>query len=296
MHLRALLVLLAMAPALAGCAKAPPADVVTAGYSTQFLAERIAGGELSVANLARPGVEVHDFEPTPSDLNAMRGARLLLVHGYGLEGWLPDARAALAGSGVQIVEVGRVAGGASTLTIDEGGEQVTDPHTWLDPLSYKESAKAVADAMAAAVPAHAAALRTNLAALQADLDRLDGELSAGLAHCSRPTIVTNHLAYGYLARRYGFRVVALHGFAPDGDVPPSAVRDAIDTIRREHVPTIFVEEGTDPSFEASIRAVREETGVSVQELGAAEVQPEVGSYFAEMRDGLAKLKDAMACA
>jgi zinc transport system substrate-binding protein len=52
--------------------------VVTELYPLQFVAERVAGDDLDVVNLAPPGVEPHDLELSPSQVGLIAEAQLVL--------------------------------------------------------------------------------------------------------------------------------------------------------------------------------------------------------------------------
>ena len=52
---------------------------------------RVLGGDrVQVTSLLKPGVDAHDFEPSPADLDALARADLVVQNGVGLEEWLDD--------------------------------------------------------------------------------------------------------------------------------------------------------------------------------------------------------------
>ena len=52
-------------------------------------AKKIGGDRADVATLVGPNGDVHVYTPTAADAQSVRSARLLIVNGLGLEGWLP---------------------------------------------------------------------------------------------------------------------------------------------------------------------------------------------------------------
>ncbi|HEX2066813.1 MAG TPA: metal ABC transporter substrate-binding protein [Candidatus Thermoplasmatota archaeon] len=285
---------------LAGCAAPPQADVVTTSYPVHFLAERLAGDALAVALVGRPGVDLHAFEPTVRDVQAIRGARLLVHHGLGVEPWVGRTLASLGEDAPPSVEAGTAPPGEDLLHGDGHGEHAgeeagIDPHTWLDPLAYRAEAGRVADALATHFPEHAAAIAGRAAALHEELGRLDADFRNGLRECQRHAVATNHDAHGYLARRYDFILHSLHGLEPGSQPDPGAVDDVIQAIRREGIPVLFLEEGTDPG---AVRAIQEETGVGVETLYTLEQPPEggQGGYLELQRENLRRLRAALGCA
>ncbi len=84
-----------------GEAGGPPTVVATTTQIADFV-RQVGGDRVQVASIMRPGVDAHDFEPTPADLERLRTAALVLRNGIGLEPWLDDAVEA-SGSKARIV-------------------------------------------------------------------------------------------------------------------------------------------------------------------------------------------------
>jgi ABC-type Zn uptake system ZnuABC Zn-binding protein ZnuA len=167
-----------------------------------------------------------------------------------------------------------------------------DPHTWTDPLVMRASAAALAAQMVEWYPVHAANITARAAALDARLVALDAAFAAGLADCAHDTIVTNHEAHAYLARRYDFHVLSLHGITPGAEPSPATVYEILQVIRDAGLPAVFVEEGTDPT---TLTAIREETGVAVRTLATLESRPADGDYLDEQYRNLEELRFGLAC-
>ena len=51
------------------------------------IARNVAGDDLNVESLTKPGAEIHEYEPTPSDLKKAHAADLVLDNGLNLESW-----------------------------------------------------------------------------------------------------------------------------------------------------------------------------------------------------------------
>jgi zinc/manganese transport system substrate-binding protein len=84
--------------ALAGCgtpgndAEAAPAQkalavVATTPQVADFV-RNIGGGDVAVTQIIKPGVDPHEYEPTPADIQAIGQAKLVVKNGVGLERWL----------------------------------------------------------------------------------------------------------------------------------------------------------------------------------------------------------------
>src|SRR5204862_97570 len=63
--------------------------VIASFYPYQFLASRVAGDRFAVTALVPPGVEPHEWEPTPRDVLTIGTAAAFVYNGY-VEAYLPN--------------------------------------------------------------------------------------------------------------------------------------------------------------------------------------------------------------
>src|SRR5262249_1300943 len=119
--------------------------------------------------------------------------------------------------------------------------------------------------LAEADPDHAAAYRDNADRYVRRLDALDRELRRRFAAVpiARRTMVTNHDAFGYLARRYGIRIVgaAIPSTAEAAEPSPRETARLADPSRREHGRAVFAEATASPKL---VRQLARETGARVE--------------------------------
>ncbi len=301
----ALLIVVAMIGALAAsCSSAagrsaspsgdPKVSVVTAFYPLQEAAQRVGGDRVSVTNLTPPGAEPHDLELTPQAVAAIQTADVVLYLGEGFQPSVADAVDGAEGVTVDLLA------GLPTVTppssTAEPGLSV-DPHVWLDPNLYRRIVDGVERALVQADPAGSATYRANAASFTKELETLAKEFEAGLAHCARTTIITNHAAFGYLAAAYGLTQEPISGLAPDAE--PSAQRLAAlkDLIEREGATTVFTEDLVSPKVAETLAT---EAGVTTAVLHTLEgLSPEEqaagADYGSQMRENLQRLRVALDC-
>lgn len=252
-------------------------------YPLEFLARAIGGPDVTVGVITKPGTEPHDYEPTPSDIRNIAGAKLVLVQGASFEGWVERARA-----------------DAPTTTFRTATDGIplagNDPHTWLDPVLYARMAQNVERALAETFPAHADAFHARAAALAANLTQLDRDMARGLAHCGVPFAVTNHAAFGYLASRYDFTLIAISGLDPESEPTPATLQRVVDEVKAHNVTVVFFEDLVSPKVaEAVAREAHATTRVLSPIEGIPPTEPGA-DYFSKMRDDLEALRDGMRCA
>jgi len=239
--------------AAAGCtqtaiAKPPPGTIAVVATTTQMqdLVRNVGGGRVHVVGILRPNVDPHDFEPTPSTVVALTGAKLVVESGVGLDAWA-DQLVASAGTSAPVFDA------AAGLPI-----RGDDPHWWGDPTLVERAAAALARRLGEVDPGHRAAYARNGARYIRQVARMDAEnrrLVATVPPADRK-LVTNHDAFGYLAAHYGIRVIGSVFPALSTAAQPSAqdVASLIGRIRAQHVRAIFTESSLDPAVERQIGA------------------------------------------
>jgi zinc transport system substrate-binding protein len=256
--------------------------VVAAFYPLAWAAEQVGGENVDVENLTPPGAEPHDIELTPRDVEHVQNADLVLYLGSGFQPALEDAVGGRSGPSLDLLAGMHLVAGSGE---EQGG---LDPHVWLDPLRFADMVVAIGTKLKREQAA---------AALAAKLHALDEDMKAGLADCRRHEIVTSHAAFGYLARRYGLRQIALTGLSPEAEPSPRDLQSLVDEVEKSHATTVFFETLVSPKL---ARTVAREAGVKTAVLdpieGLTPDEVEAGDdYFSVMRANLAALRKALGC-
>jgi zinc transport system substrate-binding protein len=291
----------AVALLLLGCGSTPSSadqgvSVVASFYPLAEAASRVGGKLVSVQNLTPPGVEPHDLELAPDDIEAIATADVIVYLGGGFQ---PAVEDALAEAEDAVTVDALTAVGTSPAPASEVDEGLTvDPHVWLDPARYEEIVQAVAYSLAKADPQNEATYVANAEEYVAQIAALDDEFQTGLSDCQRTTIVTSHEAFGYLADAYGLTQVGILGLSPEAEPDPRRLAELRDLVEREGVTTIFSEELVSPKVAETLA---NEAGVEVAVLNPIESltddQVQAGEdYLSLMRENLDTLKKALDCA
>ena len=214
----------------------------------------VGGDRVSVTTLVGPNGDVHVYTPAPADAKKIADARLVIVNGLGLEGWLPRL---VQSSGSKAVIV-TATDGIAPLKIGV----TADPHAWQSVVDAKIYIANIRDALDAADPAAAAAFDTNAQGYLVKLDALDREVREAVAKISpgRRKVISTHSAFGYLAAAYGIEFVAPLGVSTESEASARDIAGIITQIRNSKIPAVFLENISDDRL---IQRISAETGARI---------------------------------
>jgi len=252
--------------ALSACRPAPGAggklDVVATTTQIGDWARAVGGRDVAVHQILQPNTDPHEYEPRPSDVAAAAGAKLVLLNGDGLDGWIAKVVSQSGGHPLVADLGGRV---PVRLPGESAGPAASrfDPHWWHDPVNARAAVAVISDLFVHADPRHASVYRRNAASYLARLGALDRSISACIGRISAPArkLVTDHDAFGYFAHRYGIRIVgAVIGSQSTAAQPSSGgTADLVALIGRERVAAVFPESSINPKL---ARAIARQTGAA----------------------------------
>ena len=268
------------------------ADLKVASLSTVTtdLAHQIGGTNVTVEAIIRPGTDPHEFEPTTGDVRNVADADLVLLTGKGLEGYLSKLEEA-AGGDAKFVNVGQ---SIPSLTLEEEGRSVEDPHWWHSVANMKRATRVVAAAFAKADPAHATDYERNASSYLATLEELERWIRVQLAVIPRDKrkLVTTHDALGYLAHDYGFTIHPVKGISTADDPSSRHVKEVIAVIKEQGVKAVFMESIGNPR---ALRQISSETGAraggTLYSDGLGDT--EANTYESMMRHNISTIVDGL---
>jgi zinc transport system substrate-binding protein len=243
---------LLLALGLAACLPALPAAedarirvAVSVPPQADFV-RRIGGEHVQVEVMIPPGYSHVDYPLTPRQVAALSRARIYVAVGHpAFEFEQIQLKAVLRDlPGIQVVDMSRgmqLLAGEGEGEEDEHGHGGGDPHVWVAPDTVAVAARNIETALAGIDPAHAAEYRANLQIFEAEIAALDREIRARLAGREGDRFMVYHPTWGYFAREYGLRQVAIEAEGKE----PSAQRliQLIDRARRERIQVVFVQAG-----------------------------------------------------
>jgi ABC-type Zn uptake system ZnuABC Zn-binding protein ZnuA len=249
--LRALLVSAALLTAPCALAASPnePLNIVVTIPVLKDLAQQVGGPNVRVTSLLNGYENEHTYSPRPSDLVAVRNARLLFEVGIGLEVWVSSLVKNAGSRSLRVVTTSQGIGlirdhAGHRDGTHQGGEPMGsggNPHIWMDPENVAIMLRHITEALIAADPAHATDFRNRQAVYLQQLDRLRKELSDRVKQLPDRRFIAHHPAWPYLARRFGFDVAATIQMQSGTEPSALQLQSLIGKIKKERIKVIVSE-------------------------------------------------------
>jgi zinc/manganese transport system substrate-binding protein len=299
------LLTLALAGAGTGCRSSDdrPRVVVTTNILGDITQE-IVGDEADVTVLMKPNADPHSFGLSAVQAAELERADLVVFNGLGLEENVIRHVDAAREAGVATFEAGKAADPLTFQTHDDGGPEEEagqpDPHFWTDPDRVRKAVGLIADQVVEHVDGvDEKAVRDNADRYDAQLADLTTwmEKSFDRIPDQRRALVTNHHVFGYLAERFGFRVVG--AVIPSGTTlasPSSSdLRSLTEAMRKTGVRTVFAD-SSQPKRLAEV--LRTELGnrtrvVELYSESLTEKGKGAGTYLQMMRANTTAMTDGL---
>jgi zinc/manganese transport system substrate-binding protein len=217
-------------------------------------AKNVGGDRVSVTTLVGPEGDVHVYTPAPADARKIADAKLLVINGLGLEGWLPRLLQASGGKAPIITATNGIA------PLKLGSD--ADPHAWQSVANARIYVANISDALVAADPADGEIFRANAQSYLAKLDGLDHEVREAVARIPGPRrkVISTHDAFGYFAAAYGIEFIAPLGVSTESEASARDIAGIITQVKAAKIPAVFLENISDPRL---IRRISAETGARV---------------------------------
>jgi zinc/manganese transport system substrate-binding protein len=251
--------------------------------------KNVGGDRVEVTTLVGPDGDVHVYTPTPADARKIADAKLLVINGFGLEGWLPRLLQAAGGKASIVIATEGIA------PLRLGSD--ADPHAWQSVANAEKYVANIRDALAAADPVDADVFRRNAQAYLARLEALDGEVRQAVGQIpeSRRKMISTHDAFGYFAARYGVQFIAPLGVSTEAEASARDIARIIAQVKAEHIPAVFLERISDPRL---MRRISAETGAKVGGTlysdALTDEKGEAPTYIDMVRHNITTLTSALA--
>jgi zinc transport system substrate-binding protein len=280
--------------------------VVTTVLPITLLTRAVAGDCAEVSALVPPASNPHDFQARPTQLLALRQARVLVSNGLGLDDFLdklvraadnPQLRRINSSQGVATIAAAPADDAPHSSTHDHSGHDhgPVNPHIWLDPLRAAQQVATIRDGLIAADPACATTYRRNASRTTERLQRLHTAIATKLQPYRGRSFVAFHDVAPYFAQRYGLRGTFLVDL-PTSNPSPRDLQRVAREVQRSQLRALLSEP---QAGSRSFNALARDLGVPVRLFDPLETASEAAArnpdtYFTVMERNAAVLAETFA--
>lgn len=285
-------------------------QVMTTFYPMYEFTKQVVGNKGEVELLIPAGTEPHDFEPSAKDLAKISDADVFVYNSPELETWTDNLTDTIDTKKTEIIQASKnitLMDGAehdheeahddhdAKEHEEDGHDHDLDPHVWLDPVLAIKEVETIRDQLSKKYPEDQATFEKNAASYIDELKTLDEDYQAGFKAAKNKTFVTQHAAFGYLAKQYGLTQEAIAGISPDQEPSPSRLSELKHYVDDHQVKVIYFEENASSKVAETLS---KETGVKLKVLNPLESLTEKQikngeDYVSVMRENLDALKESI---
>ncbi|WP_348241065.1 zinc ABC transporter substrate-binding protein [Leptolyngbya sp. DQ-M1] len=270
--------------------------VIATFLPVYLFTKAVAGDAAQVDILIKPGTEIHEYQSTPADVQALAQADVVVKNGLGVEEFLESTIKSAQNSKLKIVDASQGIQSIDQLSqvVETGKEHshahaAGNPHVWLDPVLAKQQVENIRDGLIAADPENKAKYEANATAYLQQLAALNAEFEQRLGKFRDRTFITFHDAFPYLAKRYDLRQVAVVKI-PEDQLSPADVKETIDAVKQFQAKALFSEPGVDNKLLDGLSKDLNLILRPLDSLEAGDTNPQ--HYFTAMRSNLQTLEAA----
>lgn len=219
--------------------------IVASFYPLAFFAKEIGGEKVVVNQLIPDNTEVHNWQPSFSDILTLEDADILLYNGASLDHWFEeDILKIINPVGKLIVETTDGLKLLETKTengvVENNHSEPYDPHTWISPFLAKQQAEKIYEALVQKDPNNTEYYSLHWLELKTNLEELDANYFNSLLTKQKNKIFVAHSAFGYLADRYGFNQFGVIGISADEQPSASTYANLVEMMIDSKIFVVFV--------------------------------------------------------
>ena len=300
--------------------------VVTTIFPIYDFTKNIAGDNLNLQMIIKPGIEIHSFNSTPADIIDIQNADVFIYIGGESEAWAEKIISSMDTNGKKIVklmdyvtvldeeivegmehdaehdheeEANHQEHAAEDEHVNEAHthEGVYDEHIWTAPKNAVLMVNAITKTLSEIDADNADLYKSNADKYNQELALLDNEIREAVNSSKRKNIVFgDRFPFRYLADEYNLEYRApFTGCSSQMDASPKTIAYLINYIKDNNIPYLYYIE---LSNEKIANTLAEQTGVSKLKLHSVQnVSKEEfdsgATYLSIMRDNLESLKKGL---
>ena len=294
-------------------------SVVTTIFPQYDFVRQIAGENVELKMLLKPGEETHSYEPTPQDIIAIQNSDIFIYVGGENDAWVEDILESMPEADmrtlklmdcVDTVEEEHVEGmqeqpghsheeeeSHEDETKEEHSVHEIDEHVWTSPVNASAIVDKIKELLVQADPENRQIYEENAEAYEADLAELDAAFRDVVDNAGRSLVVFgDRFPFRYFVDEYGLDYyAAFPGCASDTEPSAATMAFLINKVKEEEIPAVLKME---LSNENIANAIAEATGTEVRTFYSchnltAEEFEDGETYLSMMQKNVETLKEVL---
>ena len=214
-------------------------EVILASFTVLAdIIENVAKDEFVVKSITKPGVEVHGYQPTPSDLIKASKAFVFIDNGFGFELWAEKFV-----SNLQIKRV-TISNRLEPIFISEDFYKgKPNPHAWISPKRGMIYVDVIVDYLSELKPSEAESFKNNGQIYKNKIAKIDKDFSLFINNLEKNNryLVTCEGAFSYLTNDYGLKEAYLWPVNAESQITPKRMARTISLVKNKNIPSVFCE-------------------------------------------------------
>jgi len=222
--------------------------VVATIFPPYDFTREIAGDEIALTMLLKPGSESHSYEPSPQDIITIQNADVFIYVGGESDVWVDEILDSMDTEQMEIISLMDVVELYIEETVEgmdvgyeDEDEAEYDEHVWTSPKNARIIVQAISEVLCRADPEHAAVFQENTDAYIEALARLDEAFRDVAANGVRTELIfADRYPFRYFSEEYGLTYyAAFPGCSTETEASAATVAFLIDKVREDNIPVVF---------------------------------------------------------
>lgn len=256
---------------LSGCKsnKSNSLVIVTTNFVGYDFARAVVGDEdVEIKMLLKPGMDAHQYEPTPKDIKSINDADIFIYVGGESEEWVSDILEDLDSDETKVIKMMDIVSlkeeEIKEGMVEEEEEEIEyDEHVWTSPKNAILIVKEIEDKLSSIDEDNEEVYEENAENYINKLNKIDEEIREVVSNSKRKVLIFgDRFPLRYFVDEYGLDYyAAFPGCSSDTEASAKTISFLIDKVKKEKVPAVLKIELSSGKIADTIAS---ETGVSVK--------------------------------
>ena len=217
----------------------PNKEVILASFTVLAdIIKNVSGDEFNVISITKPDIEVHGYQPTPSDLIRSSKAIIFFENGFGFELWAEKFVSNFKFKRITISD------NLNPIFISEDFYQgKPNPHAWISPKRGMLYVDIIVESLSELEPSKREYFEANGKIYKDKISIIDKDFSLFINNLDKDKrfLVSCEGAFSYLTNDYGLKEVYLWPVNAESQITPKRMARTISIVKSKNIPTVFCE-------------------------------------------------------